>query len=111
MKLRDLLVPVCILTLGACTTYATENVSNTEQVAEVAEVVEDVTANETEVTVADTEEAVDVNRMICKRTVVTGSRFTKKVCMTWGQWRDQAEEAKKFTRTSQGRSRTPEGSN
>ncbi|MFQ5564381.1 MAG: hypothetical protein ACE5FO_12525 [Parvularculaceae bacterium] len=30
---------------------------------------------------------VDNDRVICKRKIVTGSRFPKKVCMTWGEWK------------------------
>ncbi len=101
MKLRDLIVTTGILTLGACTTYTAQNVSNVEQAVEVD-------TESTVVTAADTEEAVDLDRMICKRRVVTGSRFTRKVCMTWEQWRDRAEGGKDYTKAIQSRSRSQE---
>ncbi|MEL7016971.1 MAG: hypothetical protein AAGK60_13030 [Pseudomonadota bacterium] len=42
----------------------------------------------------------DENRIICKRQRVTGSRFTKKICRTWAEWKQSAESGREFAEQS-----------
>jgi hypothetical protein len=35
------------------------------------------------------------DRMVCKRTQKTGTRFYTKICKTWGQWEAMAEEQRR----------------
>ena len=45
---------------------------------------------------ADASQAAE-DKMVCKRTPVTGSRFKKKVCMTQEQWDSMRDDAKSAT--------------
>ena len=46
---------------------------------------------------------IDGDRLICKRTHVTGSRFAKKVCLSQARWREQQALAKKTASDLQNR--------
>lgn len=54
--------------------------------------------------VAENEDNDD--RVICKRTVVTGSRFTKRICKTWAEWRAIQQESSDWLSDSQRRHRS-----
>ncbi len=43
-------------------------------------------------------DADDPDKVICKREVVTGSRFSKRVCMTRGEWGEQARRTEDMAR-------------
>jgi len=100
LSMKFIVVPV-IAVLGACTTYDVETaaVSETE-----ALVVADAPADAGEADAAgaaensgETQTAVDRNRIICKRTTVTGSRFATKTCKKWSDWEAMADQAKTVT--------------
>ena len=92
------ILPAILLCLGACATTedaqlaasaAPEN-AKTTAVAEApaAEALE-------EGAVAEDENALDPDKMICKRQKVTGSRIAgRKVCMTRREWQAQADQAR-----------------
>lgn len=44
---------------------------------------------------------VDGDREICKRRIITGSRFPKRVCLTWDQWREIEYNSKQLGREIQ----------
>ena len=102
MKLCDLVFSMCALTLGACSTNPYQNVSNNAHDELVEEAIDLASANVVE---AYEDDDADLERVICKRIVVTGSRFGTKLCMTWREWQDRAEDAKNFTNTTQTRTR------
>ncbi len=47
---------------------------------------------------ARTSDADDQDKVICKRQVITGSRFEKRVCMTRAEWGEQARKTEEFER-------------
>lgn len=91
--------PVCLaLMLGACATTASETTANKE-VDESAEteVGYDVPLNDELVPQAGKQYSKEENdRMVCKRVQVTGSKFNKRVCMTWGEWKQRQEQGREF---------------
>jgi len=42
--------------------------------------------------------ADDPDRMICKNEALTGSRFTKRICMTHAEWAEQQRKTEDFER-------------
>ena len=82
-----LAILACGLMLGACTTYETQSASNVSRDVAVDEQAE---AGSTETTTASAEE-VDEDRIICKRTIATGTRFAKRECRSWREWREMQE--------------------
>ncbi len=42
--------------------------------------------------------ADDRDRIVCRQEEVTGSKFTRRVCMTKGQWDEQSRDAERFER-------------
>lgn len=81
--------------LGACATNNATVASNAA--AEAAE------ANEAAVQQAAAEE--DGDRIICKRIIVTGSRFKKNVCRTWAEWKEIEDQSSRSVDTLQRRMR------
>ncbi|MEO1151012.1 MAG: hypothetical protein AAFW83_08485 [Pseudomonadota bacterium] len=60
-----------------------------------------ITENESNTkTATNTDEEVDENRIICKRQQVTGSRFAKKICRTWAEWKQSADVGREFAEQS-----------
>ncbi|MEL7188020.1 MAG: hypothetical protein AAGK17_00590 [Pseudomonadota bacterium] len=61
---------------------------------------------------ADAEEANDDNKVVCRRTAVVGSRFTKRRCATKKEWRELTRDAKEKTDAMQrrGKGLDPNGS-
>ncbi len=84
--------------LGACTTMTTETVSNKEVDANAnTEMGYDVAEGDGVVANAQKSNSkMDDDNIVCKRTQITGSKFQKKVCMTWGEWKDRQEASKEF---------------
>ncbi len=50
------------------------------------------------VTASKADEANDPDKVICKKEEITGSRFTKRVCMTRSAWDDQQRRTEDFER-------------
>ncbi len=98
MKFQVLIVPACLLLLGACTTYPAQTASNTEVEVDVAVAEEAVSED---VAAAARASGVDEDRIICKRYQVTGSKFKKKRCMSWAAWKEQEERAQTWMRDRQ----------
>lgn len=100
MNLRlTLTVVAAFFGLAACATNSAQTASNTEVNALVEE-------DDAALAAADTEQVADENdesRIICKRKIVTGSRFTKNICMTWGEWKDMEKNSKDYVTTTQRR--------
>jgi uncharacterized protein (DUF2147 family) len=90
MKFHLLIAPAGLLLLGACTTYPAQTAANTEVEAVVADesTPAEASAVSAEEQAALDEQSAEWNKVVCKRKVVTGSRFAKKVCMTRADWRD-----------------------
>ena len=51
---------------------------------------------------------VDPDRMVCRKEALTGSRFTKRVCMTNSQWQDQEKQTEVLERRLN-QTATPQG--
>ena len=52
---------------------------------------------------AQAEEQADANKIICRRTAITGSKFKKKICGTKKEWETLAQRGAKDTRELQRR--------
>ena len=52
---------------------------------------------------AQTAEKADENKIICRRTAITGSKFKKKICGTKKEWETLANRGAKDTRELQRR--------
>ena len=88
---RMVLVGSVLIFTSACVTApAPQSVdeSNAATVAKTEEVsvVKDGSADPEGSVVATNDAEVDGSRVICKRTIVTGSRFSKNTCKTWDEW-------------------------
>lgn len=89
--------------LGACTTNGASVASNAS--AEAPATVESADEATAE---ADNDKEVaelDEDRVICKRTIVTGSRFKKNICRTWAEWKQIEDESSRSVDTLQRRMR------
>lgn len=91
------LISISILAVSACATSTTPKNTETQ-----------VNAPKTETTivskpaiVAKVDNAIDGEKKICKRSVPTGSRFTKKICMTKNEWDAIRETARQSTQDFQ----------
>jgi len=84
MNFKVLIAPACFLLLGACTTYPAQTSSNTDVEAAVTEEV----ASTDAAVVVDPRTEESLNTIVCRRTIITGSRFKRKACFTRRQWRD-----------------------
>lgn len=97
MKYGVLAAPAIIAMLSACTTVQTESAANTA--LDTAVVADESSAPDadgaSEVNVAEAE--VDEDRIICKRIMRTGTRFTKKECRSWREWREMMEISRETT--------------
>ena len=85
-----------LLVLGACTTMTTETASNKEVDANAdTEMGYEVTEGDGVIANAQKSNSkVDDDNIVCKRMQITGSKFQKKVCMTWGEWKSRQEASK-----------------
>lgn len=101
MDFRILIAPACLALLGACTTYPAQTASNTQ--VDAAVVADSETAETTQTAATEETNEVDESRVICKRKQVTGSRFAKNICMTWGEWKDMEERSKDYITNHQRR--------
>ncbi len=104
-----LAAPVCLaLLLGACATTTAETSANKEVDEAAGETVVgyDVPINGKLVPQAGKYYSREEDdRMVCRRVQVTGSKFQKKVCMTWGEWKAQEARGKDFMRDHNRRAR------
>jgi len=111
MKSTDyrLAAPVClVLLLGACATTTTETSANKEvdEAADETVVGYDVPVNGKLVPQAGKYYSKEEDdRMVCRRMQVTGSKFQKKVCMTWAEWKEREAQGKEFMRDHNRRAR------
>lgn len=82
--------------LGACATTDATVASNAA--AETPATTE-TAADATEATDENAQETaeLDEDRVICKRIIVTGSRFKKNVCRTWAEWKQIEETSQRNT--------------
>jgi len=90
--------------LGACATTNTTVASNATAetpALEEATVDEAVTEESAPQEVAE----ADGDRIICKRTIVTGSRFKKNICRTWSEWQAIEDQSSRSVDTLQRRMR------
>jgi hypothetical protein len=86
--------------MTACSTVPAS--SNTDVVTSKAALVEQ--TKDVKEWKAATVKVSDGSEKICKRTQQTGTRFTKKVCMTQAEWDNMAEASKRVTSSAQQRS-------
>ena len=84
---KTILIVLCLGLTAACATAPSNEMASAQSEAsvEAATPAENQEGVAQETAVASSE--VDDDRIICKRTIVTGSRFAKKVCKTWGEWK------------------------
>jgi hypothetical protein len=47
---------------------------------------------------AKTKPADDMDKVICRREAITGSRFEKRICMTKAEWGEQERQTEDFER-------------
>jgi len=95
-----------LLLAGACATTTAETASNKE-VDEDAEIVMGYDVTEGDGVIANANKSNSKEQddnIVCKRMQVTGSKFQKKVCMTWGEWKDRAQASKEFMQNQNRRS-------
>ncbi|MEO1244020.1 MAG: hypothetical protein AAFX54_19085 [Pseudomonadota bacterium] len=91
MKYGVLAAPAIIAMLTACTTVQTESAANTALDTAVA-ADETSTANAEGASEANVaEDRTDMDRIICKRTIPTGTRFGRKECRSAREWREMRE--------------------
>ncbi len=88
--LRTVMISIGLLALSACAGTAEQQSSAPKSTSSVA-VAEAPAETTTEPTAAS--EGQMVERQVCKRIHVTGTRFPKKVCMTKRQWKEVSEQA------------------
>ncbi|MEO0612207.1 MAG: hypothetical protein AAFY83_02655, partial [Pseudomonadota bacterium] len=101
--------------IAACAT--TETVSPATAKADLATGAEkgsssaDGDLTKTAAATADEKSEADDNRVICKRRPVTGSRFPKKECRTWREWKQIEDNSRALVEGNQRASRfnTPAG--
>ncbi len=97
MNFKVLIAPACFLLLGACTTYPAQTTSNTDVEAAVTEEV----ASADAAAVVDQKTEDSLNTVVCRRTIITGSRFKRKVCFTRRQWRDMQTQTQRDIESNQ----------
>ena len=87
------------LSAAACATTGADNreMRANSVMEEIVEKDPDMTAEEANTAREFVMREEDGDRVICKRRQVTGSRFHKKVCMTWREWQDLEERGDFFT--------------
>jgi len=91
---RFAIVGVFVLAVGACAANNDSYRSSVEPTSTPAEV----NAAQSDSSISQVQIAkADPNRMVCKKKTLTGSRFSKKVCMTSTQWEKMSDDAKKTT--------------
>ncbi len=96
MKLNVMTGPACLL-LGACAIYPQQTASNSDvEVAVVGDVVADTAVTDTIAMTSEQVDYADDDRIICKRTIITGSRFKHKVCMSWFEWKEARLRSKEY---------------
>ncbi len=87
---RSILILSCLGLTAACATAPSNEMASAQSEASVEQATpaegQEGDAATTQVA-AKVEEEIDYDRVICKRTIVTGSRFSKKICKTWRQWK------------------------
>jgi len=88
MKFHVMTGPACMLLLGACVTYPMQTASNSDIVVAVVGDAAAIASEEIEY--------ADDDRIICKRTIITGSRFKNKVCMSWFEWKETRLRSKEY---------------
>ena len=84
--------------LGACATNYNETASNTD--VDVDEQASQPNI-ERRASVNFKDAAKDEDRIICKRTVPTGTRFAKRECRSWREWREMMEVTQDILREGQ----------
>ena len=102
-----LLAGAALLLLAACVTPEPQSTTATDEPAAAV-----ATADGEAPTTTAAAEEVDQDRVICKRLIITGSRFKQKVCHTWKEWQEIEEAARANADEIQRRSRgqfTPSG--
>ena len=113
-KFKILLSVFAVTLLSGCALPPDEK-SITADVASNARAAEtaDGTPAKTQVATADASdsEGADDNRIICKRERVTGSKFAKKVCMSWREWKQLQDNSRALVEGNQRAARfnTPDG--
>ncbi len=50
------------------------------------------------VAAAKTGDVADLDRVVCKKEAITGSRFEKRICMTKAEWGEQERKTEEFER-------------
>lgn len=105
-----LVASVCLaLLLGACATTTAETSANKEvdqAAGDTAEIGYDVPINGKLVPQAGKYYSKEEDdRVVCRRIQVTGSKFQKKVCMTWAEWKEREAQGKEFMRDHNRRAR------
>ena len=85
--LRTILILSCFSLVAACATAPSNEMASAQSEASVEAPAEGQEGAVETTQLAANDAEVDDDRIICKRTIVTGSRFAKKVCKTWGEWK------------------------
>jgi len=89
MKFHVMTGPACMLLLGACVTYPAQTASNSDIMVAVV--------GDAAAVISEQIDYVDDDRIICKSTMITGSRFKKKLCMSWFEWKEVNQRGKEYT--------------
>lgn len=113
MKLQGIAVTFCLFALSACATPQSQSEANTQE--ETAPAIEQ-EASENEASAAEMELAeadsdADPNRILCRRVVRTGTRFTEKSCRPWSEWQTIEEQSKDAVLQAQRRGRGQDNTN
>lgn len=86
------------LLLSACATNYSETASNNEVDVDTQE---DASNVERRASINFNDAAEGEDRIICKRTVPTGTRFARKECRSWREWREMMEATQDIMREGQ----------
>ncbi len=103
LSIFKMAAPMCLaLMLGACATTASETTANKEVDENTeTEIGYDVPLYGELVPQAGKQYSKEEDdRLVCKRIQVTGSKFQKKVCMTWAEWKQRQAQGREFTQNT-----------
>lgn len=85
-------IAAAAFSLGACVAPGAQNMADAGAVTQVPQATA-ATADDTAQGASAETDRTDGDRVICKRTIITGSRFKKRVCMTWREWQAISDQS------------------
>ncbi|NNE39761.1 MAG: hypothetical protein HKN14_02455 [Marinicaulis sp.] len=96
MFTRIVILTIAAAAMAACTTANNRAVKSNAAYQEVVDKNPDMTAEEADTAREFVMKEEDGSRVICKRRQVTGSKFQKRICLTWDEWKAIEERSKDY---------------